>query len=108
VGPSAFSQFEAAFSGQSGHDAKALQLEHSSERVGHRSVVVYYQDGARGLVGDAVGRDNHCIILMAKDMGRQGRARTLEVSLYNVAADTLELPVLFPYPFDILSRVEVT
>jgi hypothetical protein len=45
---------------------------------------------------------------MAKDMGRQGRALIAQVSLYNVAADALELPVLFPYLFDILSRVEVT
>jgi hypothetical protein len=39
---------------------------------------------------------------MAKDMARQGRADVPAVSLYNVGADTLELPVL------ILSRVEVT
>jgi hypothetical protein len=45
---------------------------------------------------------------MVKDIARQGRASAGLVSLYNSGADTLELPVLFPQPFDILSRVEVT
>ena len=79
--PCAVGKLEAGFRRQCGHDAKALELEHSSESVGHRSIVVYYQDSPRRFAGDAFGRGNHCIILMAKDMARQGRATAAIVSL---------------------------
>jgi hypothetical protein len=108
VRPGAVGELEAGFGRQGSNDAKALELEHSSESVGYGSIVVYYQDGPCRFVGDAFGRGNHCIILMAKDMAVKVESRPCPVSLYNSRADTLELPVLFPQPSDILSRVEVT
>ena len=82
-------QLEPRFGREGRLDTEPLELEHPGESISHRSVVVHDQNCARRLIGDAGGRSNHCIILKAKDMARQGRARLRTVSLYNCQQDTL-------------------
>ena len=50
--------------------SKSLELQHAREGIGHRTVVVYDEDGFdRGLGQRALGGGNHRIILKPKEFG---------------------------------------
>ena len=93
VRPHVLGKLESGVGINRGRHLEALELEHARERIRHRSVVVYDEDGLGGGGGFwALGRRNHRIILMANEHRVKAGLRRAKIG-YTMASQVLPFPV---------------